>query len=77
MNSEDRVAAKLKGLNCLIKFNDGEELLLKIADLNNDDLSVEWLMDMEKFINGSDDVDYCPIPGCAILRGSIKYVMQI
>ena len=54
MTDEDRTAAKLKGFNCLIKFKDGEELLVKVDSLNGtEEEASEWLMDIEKFINGS------------------------
>jgi hypothetical protein len=79
MTDEDRTAARLKGENCLIKFKDGEELLIHVADLDHDDDTCsEWFMDMEKFINGvTDAVEYCPLPGFAMTSGSIKYVRKI
>jgi hypothetical protein len=76
MTDEDLTAAKLKGKNCLIKFKDGEELLIKI-DYGDEDNESEWFMDMEKFINSSDDQDYCPLPGFSMTRGTIKYVRKI
>ena len=78
MTDEDRTAAKLRGLNCLIKFKDGEELLIKVDSLNGtEEEASEWLMDIEKFINGSDSVEYCPIPGIAMTRDTIKYARQL
>lgn len=79
MTDEDRTAAKLKGFNCFIKFKDGEELLLNVADLagpDEDDIS-NWFCDVEKFIRGSDDVEYFPAYGIAVDRTSIKYVKLI
>jgi len=75
MTDEDIVVAKLKGHNFLIKFNDGEEFTDESPDLFSD--SEQWLMDVEKFINGSNEVEYCPMPGIAISRKAIKYVRQL
>ncbi len=79
MTDEDKTVAKLQGKNCLIKFNDGEELILCVPDLDcGDNAASEWLMDMEKFINSNDnDKDYCPLSDFSMTRGSIKYVMKI
>ena len=49
MTDEDRVAAKLKGYNCLVKFKDGEELFLKVSSLNGDDEDdAYWFESSEK-----------------------------
>lgn len=78
MTDEDCTAAKLKGYNCLIKFKDGEELVVRTKNLNgNDDEVAQWLMDVEKFINGCTDVEYFPIAGFAMSRESIKYIRKI
>lgn len=78
MTDEDRTAAKLRGFNCLVKFKDGEELLIKVDSLDGDhDEANEWFMDIENFINGSDSIEYCPIPGLAVARDTIKYAKQL
>lgn len=77
MTDEDQTAARLKGYNCLIKFKDGEELFLSIDfDELYCDVS-EWLIDVEKFINGSKDVENIDIPNIAFHRDAIKYVRLI
>ena len=80
MIDEDIVAAKLKGYTCLIIFRDGEELLIKVPELEvRNDISAQWLMDAEKFINGCDesDVQYFPAAGLSMTRDSIKYIRQL
>lgn len=78
MTDEDRTAAKLRGFNCLVKFRDGEELLLKIDSLDaSDEEAASWLMDIENYINGRDLIDYCPIPGLAVAHNTIKYARQL
>jgi len=81
MTDEDLVAAKLKGYACLVKFKDGEELLIKVSDVltGNDDEVSQWFMDAEKFINGctEDVVEYFPVPGLAMTKDSIKYIKRI
>jgi hypothetical protein len=80
MTDEDLVAAKLKGYTCLIKFKDGEELLIKAyrtsATANEE---IAFFEDAEKFINGCDEnvVEYFPIPGLSVTRDSIKYIKAI
>lgn len=79
MTDEDLVAAKLKGYTCLIKFKDGEELLIK-ADLgDDDDDELQWFQDVEKFINGCDEeiVEYFPGGAIALSRQSVKYIKKI
>jgi hypothetical protein len=34
LTHEDKVVAKLKGHNCLIKFMDGEELTLRVKEID-------------------------------------------
>lgn len=81
MTDEDLVAAKLKGYACLIKFKDGEELLIKAPEVltGNSDEASQWFMDAEKFINGCTDdvVEYFPVGGFAMSKDSIKYIKQI
>jgi len=78
MTDEDMTAAKLKGLNCLIKFKDGEELLIHVKELDQDEYTVaEWFADMEKFINGDESSKYCPLAEFSMTRDSIKYVRKI
>jgi hypothetical protein len=71
---EDLSSAKLKGYNCYLKFHDGEILFFKSAfvESNND-----WFVEVEDFINSSNDANNFPEPGIAIDRKSIKYVRQI
>lgn len=75
MNDEDRVAAKLKGFNILVKFVDGEEMLLKVSFVNDPD-KAEWFEDVEKFLNGNKDQSF-PLSGVAFRRETIKYVDEI
>lgn len=80
MTDEDIVAAKLKGYNCLLKFKDGEELLLKVDDIvNSAEREMTLFEDVERFINGSDEyhIEYFPLNGVSITRDSIKYVRKI
>ncbi len=78
MTDEDMTAAKLKGYNCLVKFKDGEELLLKISELDgsSDDIS-DWFSDAEKYLNSSDEVEYFPVYNVAVASGVIKYIKKI
>ena len=71
MTDEDIVAAKLKGYTCLIKFRDGEELLIKVDQVGNDNEESGWFSDVEKFINGTEEYFDCfPVPAteCRIHR---------
>jgi hypothetical protein len=79
MTSEDKLAAKLKGYNCLIKFRDGEELLINVPEVDDGDDGSQWFLDVEKFINKIDVemFDYFPMTGIAMSRDSIKYVMKL
>lgn len=79
MTDEDLVAAKLKGYISLVKFKDGEELLLREPTYNDEDEIIQWYMDAEKFINGCDEdtVEYFPSFGFAVTRDSIKYIRKI
>lgn len=77
MTDEDRTAARLKGHNCLIKFKDGEELLLYIDELEYEDTSYEWFLQMDKFLNSPPTGDYIPIAELSIAKDSIKYVRKI
>jgi hypothetical protein len=74
MTDEDRTAAKLRGFNCLIKFKDGEELLLKVAALDEEDTS-DWFVDAERYLNSQDDV--FPVYGISLARDTIKYIKEI
>lgn len=75
MTEEDRTSAKLKGYNCLVKFKDGEALLLKVPDLNNEEDTSCWFTDVEQFLNGTQDV--FPAGSIALVRDTIKYIKQI
>ncbi len=78
MTDEDRTAERLKGFNILIKFKDGEELLIDEPDVgHNPDDESQWFRDVEDFINGSDGSEFFPTAGLAISRDSIKYVKKI
>ncbi len=80
MTDEDCTAAKLKGYTCLIKFKDGEELLLKDEDLLSSAESREWFIRVERFLNFNDDAaspEYFPSPDLAISRDTIKYVTKL
>jgi len=76
MTDEEKTVSKLKGENCLIKFKDGEELVLRV-DFGDEDTEGQWFIDMELFINGIADIEFCQIPGIAVTRDSIKYVKKI
>ncbi len=75
MTDMDCTAAKLKGYNILLKFKDGEELLLGIEFFNEEDES-EWFEDVEKFISGHLEVVF-PVNNMAISRDTVKYVKKI
>ena len=79
MTDEDKTAAKLKGYACLLKFKDGEEMLLKVHDVldGNEEESSEWFEEAENFINNTEQGihRYFPLHGVAISRESIKYVI--
>ena len=81
MTDEDIVLAKLKGYTCIIKFKDGEELLIKVPEVANGNIDdeVQWFEDVEKFINGCDNgvVEYFPLPNMAMTQDSIKYIRKI
>lgn len=78
MTDEDATAAKLKGYNCLVKFKDGEELFLKVDDLDNNDEDEmsDWFIDVEQFLNGTGG-EVFPIVGMALSRDAIKYIRKI
>ena len=78
MTDEDLLAAKLKGYSCLIKFNDGEELCIKVPDvLSSEDESVCWFEFAESYINGHEEVEFFPVAGFAMSRSAIKYIKKI
>ena len=78
MTDEDLLAAKLKGYSCLVKFNDGEELFIKVPEvLISEDESVNWFEIAESYINGSEEVEYFPVAGFAMSRNAIKYIKKI
>lgn len=78
MTDEDRIAAKLKGYNCLVKFKDGEELLLKVTSLNGDDEDdAYWFESSEKILNDIYKDDVFDIPGFAVSKSTIKYFLKI
>lgn len=79
MTDEDKTAAKLKGYACLLKFKDGEELLLKVPDVldGNEEESSVWFEEAENFINNTEPelYKYFPLHGIAVSRESIKYIV--
>jgi hypothetical protein len=75
MTDEDRTEEKLEGHNCLIKFKDGEELLLKIPNLDKEDVAASWFTSVEDFLNDREQI--FPYSGIALAPGTIKYVKQI
>jgi hypothetical protein len=78
MTSEDILVAKLKGYNVLVKFKDGEELLLSINELS---LTEVWFTMTEHFINSTAGDDYdtpdFSAPNIAVSRDSIKYIIKL
>jgi hypothetical protein len=76
MISEDLVAAKLRGCNCYIQFNDGEYMPLTIDVLSDKDARAAWFIKVENFLN--QDVGgvtvYFPSDDIALNRKTIKYV---
>jgi hypothetical protein len=76
MSLEDRTAAKLKGMNCLIKFLDGEEVCTHIADLDDDDFEAECLYEIEKFLNDKECI-VCSIGGIALSKAHVKYIRRL
>ena len=77
MTDEDRTAARLKGLNCLIKFIDGEELLIHVPDIDeSDDAAHEWFQSLEEFMY-TDKVTYFPVANITCAPDTIKYVRKI
>ncbi len=76
MTSEDTVAAKLKGNNCVIKFKDGEELPIYVPSIISEDDSAEWFADVEQYLNGEDGY-FFPLSGFAIVRDTVKYVKRL
>lgn len=80
MTDEDRLAAKLKGYNCLLKFKDNEELFLKSRLISHSDEDERlWFEVVEDFINGNNNRngEYFPIVGISVARDCIKYIMKI
>jgi len=76
MTSEDKVAAKLIGHNCFIKFLDGEELFIDVENITDgEEDASEWFLEVEQFLNGT--MEYFPYPNIAIARNSVKYVKRI
>ena len=73
LTDEDITIAKLKGYTCLLKFKDGEELLLKI-DLG--DNSAVWFCDAEDSIN-INSISPFPYPDIAVDKTLIKYIIKI
>lgn len=72
ITDEDRTAYRLKGYNCLIKFIDGEELLLKV-DGSEDEIT-DWFEDANRFLNG--DIEGI-LSNLAINRTTVKYIKTI
>lgn len=78
ITEEDRVVAKLRGKNCLMKFKDGEELLLEIPELNGDvDEETEWFENVEGYLSSKDETAMFPSKIVAVARDSIKYVIKL
>ena len=74
-DSQDLVVAKLKGYNVLLKFIDGEELLLTI-DKKTDEEFREWFQRVENYLNCGGE-DYFPLSDIAIARSTVKYAKRI
>lgn len=78
MTDEDRIAERLKGNNCLIKFKDGEELLLHIPQLLGDDEEIaNWFIQVEEYLNNHGKENFFPVAGFAMAGNVIKYVRKI
>jgi hypothetical protein len=80
MTDEDKTAAKLKGYSCIVKFRDGEELLLKVDEIDKGGAtSVDWFMEAERFINRRDDstVEFFPTADIALANNSVKYIIKL
>jgi hypothetical protein len=80
MTDEDRTAAKLRGYSCIVKFRDGEELLLKVDEVDKGgDTSVDWFMEAERFINRKDDnpFEFFPTAEIALAHNSVKYIIKL
>jgi hypothetical protein len=76
MSLEDGTAARLKGMNCLIKFLDGEEVYTHVGDLDDDDYESSWLCDIERFLN-DDEFKTCEIAGIALSKVHVKYIRKL
>jgi hypothetical protein len=74
MTDEDHTAARLKGFNVLVKFIDGEELLVTVPFLDTDDDVMEWMTNVDQFLNGSKEFTHMDIPRIAANRQLIKYI---
>lgn len=77
MTETDHTVLRLKGYNCLIKFIDGEELYLKVDDLNDEQQIASWLDDVEISINRLSPDAKLPFSRIAIRFDSIKYIQII
>ena len=77
MLDEDKTAAKLRGYNCIIKFKDGEELLIKIPELNNENEVAGWFSDAEEFINNPTANEFFQMPNIALKSDTVKYIIAL
>lgn len=78
MTTEDLLAEKLKGNNCLIKFIDGEELFIRVeAIARSEESSAEWFSETEIFLNGTPPESIFSEPDIALSRNLIKYIIKI
>ena len=75
IDDQDRVISKLQGYNVLLKFIDGEELLLTIDKKTDEDFRI-WFQKVESYVNCGGE-DYFPLQDMAIARSAIKYVKKI
>jgi len=79
MTPQDQTAAILQGYDYLIKFKDGEELFLKftendVDDRDDEDELIDWLVSIEKHLDGDKNHDTFPISHMAINRDTVKYI---
>lgn len=74
MTEEDRVAEKLKGKNCLVKFRDGEEMYLELDPTEGLDSEDEWFIAIDHFLNADGEL---PILSVGLSRDAIKYIIKI
>ena len=79
LTDQDRTAARLAGKNCLIKFKDGEELLLRIEEIESKDEDdvTQWFTDTEDYLNSKGTDSAFPVGTIALSRDTVKYIIKI